>query len=105
MLNRSASLAMSTCVLKALPSKLDIKRREPGILYFSHVQQLCPKQATDMFLNFESRWMPWMRVPAFRDVRRLCCSLSTKTGFFRAIYKTVNSLMVHESCFDYYNIL
>ena len=33
MLNRSASLAMSTSVLKALPGKLDIKRREPGILY------------------------------------------------------------------------
>ena len=32
MLNRSASLAMSTSVLKALPGKLDIKRREPGIL-------------------------------------------------------------------------
>ena len=27
------SLAMSTCVLKALPGKLDIKRPSPGILY------------------------------------------------------------------------
>ena len=27
------SLAMSTSVLKALPGKLDIKRRSPGILY------------------------------------------------------------------------
>ena len=33
MLNRSASLAMSTRVLKALPGKLDIKRRSPSILY------------------------------------------------------------------------
>ena len=33
MLNRSASLAMSTCVLKALPGKLDIKRHSPSILY------------------------------------------------------------------------
>ena len=33
MLNRSASLEMSTSVLKALPGKLDFKRREPGILY------------------------------------------------------------------------
>ena len=32
MLNRSASLAMSTCVLKALPGKLDIKRHSPSIL-------------------------------------------------------------------------
>ena len=35
MLNRSASLAMSTCVLKALPGKLDIKRHSPSILYIS----------------------------------------------------------------------
>ena len=33
MLNRSASLAMSTCVLKALPGKLDIKGHSPSILY------------------------------------------------------------------------
>ena len=33
MLNSSASLAMSTCVLKALPGKLDIKRHSPSILY------------------------------------------------------------------------
>ena len=35
MLNRSASLAMSTSVLKALPGKLDIKRHTPSILYIS----------------------------------------------------------------------
>ena len=34
MLNRSASLAMPTRVLKALPGKLDIKRHSPSILYF-----------------------------------------------------------------------
>ena len=33
MLNRSASLAMSTSILKALPGKLDIKRHSPSILY------------------------------------------------------------------------
>ena len=33
MFNRSASLAMSTSVLKALPGKLDIKRHSPSILY------------------------------------------------------------------------
>ena len=37
MLNRSASLAMSTSVLKALPGKLDIKRHSPSILYISCV--------------------------------------------------------------------
>ena len=38
MLNRSASLAMSTCVLKALPCKLDIKRHSPSILYIHAMQ-------------------------------------------------------------------
>ena len=33
MLNRSASLAMSTSVLKALAGKLDIKKHSPSILY------------------------------------------------------------------------
>ena len=34
-MNRSASLAMSTSVLKALPGKLDIKRHSPSILYIT----------------------------------------------------------------------
>ena len=38
MLNRSASLAMSTCVLKTLPGKLDIKRHSPSILYVCNRQ-------------------------------------------------------------------
>ena len=38
MLNRSASLAMSTSVLKALPGKLDIKRHSPSILYLQPFQ-------------------------------------------------------------------
>ena len=32
---RSRSPAVSTCVLEAKPGKLDIKRREPGILFIS----------------------------------------------------------------------
>ena len=35
MLNCSASLTMSTSILKALPGKLDIKRHAPSILYVS----------------------------------------------------------------------
>ena len=35
MLNHSASLAMSTSVLKVLPGKLYIKRHTPSILYLS----------------------------------------------------------------------
>ena len=38
MLNRSASLAMSTSVLKALAGKLDIKRHSPSILYKHRLQ-------------------------------------------------------------------
>ena len=41
MLNRSASLAMSTCVLKALPGKLDIKRHSPSILYIVYCLAHC----------------------------------------------------------------
>ena len=36
MLNSSASLAMSTRVLKALPGKFDIKVHSPCILYVLH---------------------------------------------------------------------
>ena len=35
MLNCSASLTISTSILKALPGKLDIKRHAPSILYVS----------------------------------------------------------------------
>ena len=42
MLNRSASLAMSTYVLKALPGKLDIKRHSPSILYLRVTAQIAP---------------------------------------------------------------
>ena len=41
MLNRLASLAMSTRVLKALPGKLDIKRHSPSILYFLPIFFFC----------------------------------------------------------------
>ena len=44
MLNRSASLAMSTCVLKALPGKLDIKRHSPSILYIYNNANTPPEQ-------------------------------------------------------------
>ena len=36
MLNRSASLAMSTCFLKASPGKIDIKRHSPRVFSFSY---------------------------------------------------------------------
>ena len=48
MLNRSASLAMSTSVLKALPGKLDIKRHSPSILYIFSIGKLTKTQTTDV---------------------------------------------------------
>ena len=50
MLNRSASLAMSTCVLKALPGKLDIKRHSPSILYFSVASTAVPSKVEALTL-------------------------------------------------------
>ena len=43
MLNRSASLAMSTSVRKNLPGKLDINRHSPSIpyLYGPHGEKIC----------------------------------------------------------------
>ena len=40
MLNRSASLAMSTSILEALPDKLDIKRHSPSIFYLCSLSYL-----------------------------------------------------------------
>ena len=41
MLNCSASLAMSTSALKALPGKLDIKRHSPSVLYLLDCVKVC----------------------------------------------------------------
>ena len=41
MLNRSASLAISTSVLKALLGKLDIKPHSPSIIYLLSTDNLC----------------------------------------------------------------
>ena len=54
MLNRSASLAMSTCVLKALPGKLDIKGHSPSILYIhgSESQPLVGQDVKQLLQGF-----------------------------------------------------
>ena len=51
MLNHSASLAMSTSVLKALPGKLDIKRHSPSIPYLSFLYSKRPKIHTIFSLS------------------------------------------------------
>ena len=48
MLNRSASLAMSTSIFKALPGKLDIKRHSPSFLYM-----LSPLMKSKIMLLFK----------------------------------------------------
>ena len=47
MLNRSASLAMSTSVLKALPGKLDIRRHSLSILYLYVLQVFHERKVRD----------------------------------------------------------
>ena len=49
MLNRSASLAMSTSHLEALPVNLDIKRHSPSSLYLLHM--LNPYPANILFVK------------------------------------------------------
>ena len=59
MLNRSASLAMSTSLLKALPGKLDIKRHSPSILYFYvFCDRRNPGRLDRRQITSEERFMP-----------------------------------------------
>ena len=47
MLNRLASLTMSTSVLKALPGKLDTKSHSPSILYlYGHFKEALTQDST-----------------------------------------------------------
>ena len=52
MLTSHGLLSDSTCVLKAEPGKLDIKRREPGILFIS-LPILNTIQTSDYDVNFD----------------------------------------------------
>ena len=55
MLNRSASLAMSTSVLKALLGKLDIKRHSPSILNLPDVHGYMPLPYYSLPNTFKTR--------------------------------------------------
>ena len=87
MFNRSASLAMSTSVLKALPGKLDSKRHSPSILYiicacdssWSYIIAICPllicslgisipkEQKTIVYEIFQrSKWRVWYLLKCMR---------------------------------------
>ena len=67
MLNRLASLAMSTSVLKALPGKLDIKRHSPSIHYVLVV----------VFLKFTI----WARLRNFLEFQEFFSDTLNNSGF------------------------
>ena len=52
MLNCSASLAMSTSILKVLPGKLDIKRHSPSILYLSDTDDAVTISDGDILMSY-----------------------------------------------------
>ena len=67
MLNRSASLAMSTCIPKALPGKHDFKRHSPSIL-FLHTCDTAPchilarRKWNWKGLRKRKKWPNWLTV-------------------------------------------
>ena len=80
MLNRSASLAMSTSIIKALPGKLDIKRHSPSILYLSDCTYcLTVKKASYKNVQFID-----IRSAGFIQV-----SLSKIQGLFKEVLKSL----------------
>ena len=54
MFNHSASLAMSTSALKALPGKLIIKRHSPSILYLYRPSYVNLKDFLQSFRHFSN---------------------------------------------------
>ena len=72
MLNRSASLAMSTCVLKALPGKLDIKRHSPSILYIDSLLCICGRIETTKHYLFECNRFSEFCQEMMQEVSSLC---------------------------------
>ena len=51
MLNRLASLTMSTSILKALPGKLDIKRHSPSILHIKWPEDMILELVSYMYVQ------------------------------------------------------
>ena len=81
MLYCSASLAMSTSVLKALPGKLDVKRHSPSILYvpnFSGIHTcVCDTTvATNAACGYSSAW--FIRYLCFSDASAMKRKLSSE---------------------------
>ena len=68
MLNRSASLAMSTSVLNALPGKLDIKRHSPSILYIFQAEFGNSEASTNLPHHLTSMIYPNTTAKDFIDI-------------------------------------
>ena len=60
----------STCVLKAEPGKLDIKRREPGILFISLYPLLNTLQTSDYDVIFDCCVDSASLATSFKKVQR-----------------------------------
>ena len=87
MLNRSASLAMSTRELKALLGKLDIKRTSPMLYLLVAVAAVCSKA---MFLLLLALNAP--------IATKVVCFFSSAEMFKKPIWQTV-WIWVHAVCF------
>ena len=73
MLNRSASLAMSTHVLKVLPGKLDIKRHSPSMLYVCVLVTIQVKLGIDArSTDFDAREQQRLHMQSFSTLATLC---------------------------------
>ena len=71
MLNRSASLAMSTSVLKALPGKLDIKRHSPSILYLNYIEKI-DNISSEVLNLLEEYFIGLISIYNIYDIRSHC---------------------------------
>ena len=71
MLNRSASLAMSTSVLKALPGKLDIKRHSPSTCILFTLGGESPESGADIYDINSSDFMLYDTLKLVKHISRL----------------------------------
>ena len=62
----------STCVLKAMPGKLDIKRCELGILFISLpivvLFKLASISSLSTFVSIQHHWQPYSKVQRHHDL-------------------------------------
>ena len=117
MLNRSASLAMSTSVLKALPGKLDIKRHSPSILYVLDffflsslsIAMLMQKEVvglfiSDMFVIVTCQFKSAVLMISFHICRELFCSVMMAYPIFM-LCVLVYSFVLNKTAYDIFALM